>query len=110
MRAAHRRDPARGRRPPDRARRRRAIALALSRQMCGIAGSTAADRGLLGTVMLDLRHRGRDGEGLGQDPASATGRVHTRLAVIDLSPGGAQPFLSDDGRFALTYNGEIYNY
>jgi asparagine synthase (glutamine-hydrolysing) len=78
--------------------------------MCGIAGSTAADRGLLQAMMRDLRHRGPDGEGLWQDATSATGLVHTRLAVIDLSPGGAQPYLSEDGRFALTYNGEIFNY
>jgi asparagine synthase (glutamine-hydrolysing) len=78
--------------------------------MCGIGGSTAADRGLLDAMMRDLRHRGPDGEGLWQDTTSATGLVHTRLAVIDLSPGGAQPYLSEDGRLALTYNGEIYNY
>jgi asparagine synthase (glutamine-hydrolysing) len=78
--------------------------------MCGIAGSTAADRGLLQAMMRDLRHRGPDGEGLWQDATSTTGLAHTRLAVIDLSPGGAQPYLSEDGRFALTYNGEIFNY
>ena len=78
--------------------------------MCGIGGSTASDRGLLAAMMEDLRHRGPDGSGLWQDETSGTGLVHTRLAVIDLSPGGAQPFLSEDGRYALTYNGEIFNY
>jgi asparagine synthase (glutamine-hydrolysing) len=61
-------------------------------------------------MMAALSHRGPDGSGLWQDTTSATGLVHTRLAVIDLSPGGAQPRQSDDGRFALTYNGEIFNY
>ncbi len=78
--------------------------------MCGIAGSTGADRGVLAGMMADLRHRGPDGNGLWQDDTSATGLVHTRLAIIDLSPGGAQPRLSEDGRYALTYNGEIFNY
>jgi asparagine synthase (glutamine-hydrolysing) len=78
--------------------------------MCGIAGSTGADRGILEDMMIALRHRGPDGDGSWQDAASGTGLVHTRLAIIDLSPGGAQPRLSEDGRFALTYNGEIFNY
>jgi asparagine synthase (glutamine-hydrolysing) len=78
--------------------------------MCGIAGSTGANRGILEEMMIALRHRGPDGDGSWQDPTSGTGLVHTRLAIIDLSPGGAQPRLSEDGRFALTYNGEIFNY
>src|SRR5260221_13490030 len=78
--------------------------------MCGIAGSTGANRGVLKDMMIALRHRGPDGDGSWHDATSGTGLVHTRLAVIDLSPGGAQPRLSEDGRFALTYNGEIFNY
>jgi len=78
--------------------------------MCGIAGSTASSRDVLMRMSADLGHRGPDGHGLWRDETSGTGFVHTRLAVIDLSPGGAQPRLSEDGRFALTYNGEIFNY
>jgi asparagine synthase (glutamine-hydrolysing) len=78
--------------------------------MCGIAGSTAADRGILARMMGALRHRGPDGAAFWQDATSGTGLVHTRLAVIDLSPGGAQPRISADGRYAITFNGEIYNY
>jgi asparagine synthase (glutamine-hydrolysing) len=78
--------------------------------MCGIAGSTAADRGILTRMMGSLRHRGPDGASFWQDATSGTGLVHTRLAVIDLSPGGAQPRISADGRYAITFNGEIYNY
>src|SRR5471030_1620809 len=78
--------------------------------MCGIAGSTAADRGILSRMMDSLRHRGPDGASFWQDATSGAGLVHTRLAVIDLSPGGAQPRISADGRFAITFNGEIYNY
>src|SRR4051794_28264555 len=110
MRAAHCRASARGRIRPQQPRPRRAFLVALSAIMCGIAGSTTADRDLLTAMMSDLGHRGPDGNGLWQDATSATGLVHTRLAIIDLSPGGAQPFHSEDGRFALTYNGEIFNY
>ncbi|MDB5405515.1 MAG: asnB, partial [Rhodospirillales bacterium] len=78
--------------------------------MCGIAGSTTADRAVLDRMVGSLRHRGPDGASLWQDATSGTGLVHTRLAVIDLSPGGAQPRLSADGRYAITFNGEIYNY
>src|SRR5262249_3874809 len=78
--------------------------------MCGIAGSTRADPGTLAALLAGIRHRGPDGTGLWQDPTSATGLAHARLAIIDLSPGGAQPRLSEDGRFAITYNGEIFNY
>lgn len=78
--------------------------------MCGIAGSTSSNRDILARMIADLAHRGPDGNGLWQDETSGTGLVHTRLAIIDLSPGGAQPRLSEDRRFALTYNGEIFNY
>lgn len=78
--------------------------------MCGIAGSTESNRDSLIRMIADLSHRGPDGSGLWEDETSRIGLVHTRLAIIDLSPGGAQPRLSDDGRFVLTYNGEIFNY
>lgn len=57
-----------------------------------------------------LAHRGPDGEGVW---SSRDGRValgHRRLAIIDLSCAGAQPMLSADGKLAVTFNGEIYNY
>lgn len=53
-------------------------------------------------------HRGPDDEGLHIDTRCVLG--HRRLAIIDLSKDGHQPFISDDGRFQLVYNGEIYNY
>jgi asparagine synthase (glutamine-hydrolysing) len=78
--------------------------------MCGIAGSTLAEFSTLSRMRDALRHRGPDGDGIWTDPAGGMGLVHTRLAIIDLSPTGAQPMVSEDGRFALTFNGEIYNY
>ncbi len=55
-----------------------------------------------------IRHRGPDGEGQFVDGPLALG--HRRLAIIDLSPMGAQPMATADGRYVLTFNGEIYNY
>jgi asparagine synthase (glutamine-hydrolysing) len=80
--------------------------------MCGICGVVALDRppetatteALLGA----LRHRGPDGEGFFEAPGVALG--HTRLAIIDLSDGGRQPFASEDGSLQLLHNGEVYNY
>ena len=40
----------------------------------------------------------------------SVGLGHTRLSIIDLSPGGNQPMVSSDGNFVITYNGEIYNF
>ena len=56
-----------------------------------------------------LAHRGPDGEGsFAAEPGVALG--HRRLAIIDLSDAGIQPFASDDGALQLLHNGEIYNY
>lgn len=82
--------------------------------MCGICGflapgldATAAD--VLQTMVDQLRHRGPDDAGIWLDQAAGIGLGHTRLAVVDLSPAGHQPMPSADGRWVLTYNGEIYN-
>ena len=81
--------------------------------MCGIAGvlNLNAEPVARETVkrMTDaVAHRGPDGEGVYTDRAVGLG--HRRLAIIDLSPAGHQPMLSSDERYALTYNGEIYNF
>ena len=55
-----------------------------------------------------LAHRGPDGKGLYLDGALGLG--HRRLSIIDLSEAASQPMLSPDGRVALVYNGEIYNF
>lgn len=82
--------------------------------MCGIGGFFTASRvqgnALLARMQAGLRHRGPDGEGRWQDPRGTAGLVHARLAIIDLSHGGAQPMHSADGRYVIVFNGEIYNY
>ena len=81
--------------------------------MCGIAGvvSSSPVAAATGEKMRDLlAHRGPDHAGLW---SSAGGRVrlaNRRLAIIDLSPEANQPFVSGDGRYAITFNGEIYNF
>jgi asparagine synthase (glutamine-hydrolysing) len=53
-------------------------------------------------------HRGPNAEGVWRDGDVVLG--HRRLSIIDLSPESDQPFHSTDGRYAIAYNGEIYNY
>jgi asparagine synthase (glutamine-hydrolysing) len=81
--------------------------------MCGIAGIVNLDRAPVLPVVLKrmtdaIVHRGPDGEGHWID--SHIGIGHRRLSIIDLSPAGAQPMVSIDHRFVLSYNGEIYNF
>jgi asparagine synthase (glutamine-hydrolysing) len=80
--------------------------------MCGICGVVALDRRpeieTVERMLRELAHRGPDGRGTFEEPGVALG--HLRLAIIDLSDAGLQPFASEDGRFQLIHNGEIYNY
>lgn len=81
--------------------------------MCGIAGivnldGESVDRASLERMNTAQAHRGPDGEGIWIGKGIGLG--HRRLSIIDLSDEAAQPMTSADGRYILTYNGEIYNY
>jgi asparagine synthase (glutamine-hydrolysing) len=84
--------------------------------MCGIAGLITTEAGArVGAMLRAVAHRGNDGEGVWESGVidEAGRRVclgHRRLAIIDTSAAGLQPKLSADGRYVLTFNGEIYNY
>ena len=80
--------------------------------MCGMAGIALREpRGVstsaLARMAAALRHRGPDGYGVCTGPH--VGFAHTRLSILDLACG-AQPMASEDGRFVVTFNGEIFNY
>ena len=79
--------------------------------MCGIlAFAGTFDPQVLQAGLRVLNHRGPDDSGSHIDESAGIGLAHTRLAILDPSPIGHQPMLSDDGQVALTYNGEIYNF
>ena len=81
--------------------------------MCGITGLMNLNGEPVSPVILRkmtdaIAHRGPDGEGFYTNGCIGLG--HRRLAVIDLSEAASQPMLTEDQRYVLTYNGEIYNF
>ncbi|MCC5794980.1 MAG: asparagine synthase (glutamine-hydrolyzing) [Chromatiales bacterium] len=83
--------------------------------MCGIAGfvaypSSSAPESVLSEMAAAIAHRGPDASGYWWQPDSGVGLAHRRLAILDLSPAGAQPMHSSSGRYVLAFNGEIYNF
>jgi len=79
--------------------------------MCGIAGYCGRfGPELLARMSAAVAHRGPDGAGSYISSDGGTGLAHRRLAIIDLSPTGAQPMTDAATGVTITYNGEIYNY
>lgn len=85
--------------------------------MCGIAGfwdkRPAGTRDLqapIEAMTVALAHRGPDDSGTFVDESAGIALGARRLAIVDLSPLGHQPMASPDGRYVITYNGEIYNF
>ena len=77
--------------------------------MCGIFGYVGRlDRGVAERCLHTMTHRGPDGWGLWQGDGVTLG--HRRLSILDLSENGKQPMSFGDGRFWITFNGEIYNF
>ncbi len=85
--------------------------------MCGIAGFIDQDRrfaadkyGAVARAMADaIWHRGPDEGNAWADEKAGIALGHRRLSIIDLTSAGAQPMISANERYVLSYNGEIYN-
>ncbi len=86
--------------------------------MCGLGGVIDPKSGLgpdrlreiAQAMSRTLAHRGPDAEGFLIDPEAGLAFAHRRLSIVDLTPTGAQPMTSSDGRYVCIYNGEIYNF
>ncbi|MDE6404397.1 MAG: asparagine synthase (glutamine-hydrolyzing) [Lachnospiraceae bacterium] len=81
--------------------------------MCGIAGfcNFKGDwQKNIGRMCDKMYHRGPDASGVWASEDHRVVLGHRRLAIVDLSPAGAQPMVSRDGRYVIAYNGEIYNH
>ena len=86
--------------------------------MCGISGlidknnSLSSDQKMtiLSRINTHLEHRGPDGNGIWSPKDGQVAFGHTRLSVLDLTSSASQPMIDPSGQYALTYNGELYNY
>ncbi|MFM7309585.1 MAG: asparagine synthetase B family protein, partial [Flavobacteriales bacterium] len=81
--------------------------------MCGISGiyrwdGKPADEREISAMLTKIKHRGPNDQGCWMQGAIGLGFV--RLSIIDLSEAGHQPMVSEDGRYVLTFNGEVFNY
>lgn len=82
--------------------------------MCGITGivgtqiNNSVYQKAIQKMTDAIAHRGPNSQGVWHDEHCFLG--HRRLSIIDLSEAGNQPFFSQDGRYVMVYNGELYNY
>jgi asparagine synthase (glutamine-hydrolysing) len=79
--------------------------------MCGIAGVSGRPAAEFAPGLLErIAHRGPDGQGHFVSACGSVTLCHTRLAIQDPTPGGAQPMATADGQVVIAFNGEIYNF
>jgi asparagine synthase (glutamine-hydrolysing) len=81
--------------------------------MCGIAGifnfnKEPVAHQTIKTMTDQIAHRGPDGEGVFIEDYCGLG--HRRLSILDVSPKGAQPMMSNNREWVIVFNGCIYNY
>ncbi len=80
--------------------------------MCGFTGvlkkSSVVSNEVLSQMIAKIKHRGPDDQGIWIE--NNIGLAHARLSILDLSAAGHQPMFSFSKRFAIAFNGEIYNY
>src|SRR5262245_42712821 len=80
--------------------------------MCGVAAVAGASdaAAIVSQMIAGLHHRGPDSHGHFVDSNGQIALGHTRLSIIDRSDAGNQPMTSADGRFIVSFNGELYNH
>lgn len=82
--------------------------------MCGLVGvlssGAPANLACISAMTEKIVSRGPDDKGHWIDEAAGIALGHRRLSIVDLSPAGHQPMMSEDGRFVIAFNGEIYNH
>ncbi|MBS1975364.1 MAG: asparagine synthetase B, partial [Bacteroidetes bacterium] len=81
--------------------------------MCGITGilnfkQQSVEQAVIKKMTDAVAHRGPDADGFFVENEMALG--HRRLSIIDLSSAANQPFIDNSGRYAMVFNGEMYNY
>lgn len=84
--------------------------------MCGISGALQLNNHdldwphMLSEMTSAIAHRGPDDNGIWFNAEVGIGLAQRRLSIVDLSPEGHQPMFSEDGRYVVVFNGEIYNF
>lgn len=81
--------------------------------MCGITGfigNVPYSAKVAQHMAMMISHRGPDDEGIWVDEEIGVALAHRRLSIIDISPAGHQPMISQCGRYVIVFNGEIYNH
>src|SRR5262252_1379563 len=81
--------------------------------MCAIVGalsSRSIEIALMEAMRDTMVHRGPDHGGVWRSDDKLVCLGTRRLSIVDLRPEANQPFVSSDGRFVITFNGEIYNF
>ncbi len=76
--------------------------------MCGINGVSSTEARIVFSMSEATKHRGPDGTQVKTFGQATFG--HNRLAIIDVSTNSNQPMMSNDGRYVIVFNGEIYNF
>jgi len=83
--------------------------------VCGLVGFWSSSKlddatAIAGRMASSIMHRGPDDSGVWSDSATGLALAHRRLSILELSSAGAQPMTSQDGRWIIIFNGEIYNH
>ena len=82
--------------------------------MCGIIGIVSKDLkeniNWIKKNLYKISHRGPDNIGIWNSKDQLVCFGHTRLSIIDLSIENNQPFVDEENKISLVFNGEIYNY